>query len=70
MNFGKIYKITVIAALAQALITIGLAWKGFSFYSLAWGGFANVLITTISAQIVLPGFHYFIFFNQKHKAYY
>jgi O-antigen/teichoic acid export membrane protein len=61
MKFGEIYKITVIAACIQAITTITMAWLGYGFYSLAWGGFANVLATTILAQIVMPSFSNFRF---------
>lgn len=54
MKFGKLYKITVIATLTHAITTTTLAWLGYGFYSLAWGGFANVFMTAILAQIVLP----------------
>lgn len=59
MKFGKLYKITVIAALAQAITNITLAWLDYGFYSLAWGGFANVFTTAIVAQTILPNFSNF-----------
>lgn len=54
MAFGKIYKITILGAIAQVSTNITLAWLGYGFYSLAWGGFANVFITALSAQIIMP----------------
>ncbi len=59
MRFGKIYWITLIGSLCQAGTTLLLAWQGYSFYSLAWGGVANVLATAIAAQLLLAEFAHF-----------
>jgi len=59
MQFSTLYKITTISALIQAITVISLALLGFSFYSLAWGGLANVLVTLLITQSTKPGFLYF-----------
>jgi O-antigen/teichoic acid export membrane protein len=59
MAFGKIYKITIWGAIGQAITNVLLAYLGYSFYSLAWGGVANVFITALAAQFVVPNFGYF-----------
>lgn len=59
MAFGKIYKITIWGAIGQAATNVLLAYLGYGFYSLAWGGVANVFITALSAQLIMPNVGYF-----------
>jgi O-antigen/teichoic acid export membrane protein len=59
MEFGKIYRITILGAISQATVNVALARLGFGSYSLAWGGFANVLITALAAQFIMPNYAYF-----------
>jgi O-antigen/teichoic acid export membrane protein len=59
MKFALIYKVTVLAALIQAITVITLVWLGYGSYSLAWGGVANVFTTAVLLQIAHPNFSNF-----------
>lgn len=56
MEFGLRYKINTAQILVQNLVTIGLAWLGWGYFSPAWGAVAG-MATTVSGCLYWAG-HY------------
>jgi O-antigen/teichoic acid export membrane protein len=52
MMYGQIYRMTLVGALAQTIVTIGLGVMGWGYLSMAWGSVAN------SVGIALAGIPY------------
>lgn len=52
MKFGALYRISIVGALAQTIVTIGLGMMGWGYLSMAWGSVAN------SVGITLAGIRY------------
>jgi O-antigen/teichoic acid export membrane protein len=52
MMYGPIYRMTLVGALAQTVVTIGLGVMGWGYLSMAWGSVAN------SVGIALAGIRY------------
>lgn len=64
MSFDKIFHVNLISAVIQSVVSITMAFMGFSFMSLAWGGVANVLVSVIlvnlyQSNVILPSFQGF-----------
>lgn len=60
LKFKLIYKLSIIASVSQAITTLTLATFGYSYYSLAWGGVANVASTVLLSQLANPHWSYFV----------
>lgn len=63
MRFGTIQLTRVVSNLIQAAVSIGMAWRGYSYMSLAWGGVAGTISTVLFLSLLrerayplLPGF--------------
>jgi O-antigen/teichoic acid export membrane protein len=63
MKFSAIFVIQTAAALTQAVTSIALAWRGFSYMSLAWAGVAANVVQIFGTAFfrpreawLLPGF--------------
>jgi O-antigen/teichoic acid export membrane protein len=63
MKFSAIFVIQTAAALTQAVTSIALAWRGFSYMSLAWAGVAANVVQIFGTALfrpreawLLPGF--------------
>ena len=54
MNFAAVARISVAAALANALVTIGLAMMGYGAFSFAWGSVVAACVMAAGALICRP----------------
>ena len=54
LNFDKLIVIGIGGALAQAGSSIGLAFLGFSYMSLAWGSVVNIVVIAVLASCYRP----------------
>ncbi|MFC3104823.1 lipopolysaccharide biosynthesis protein [Salinisphaera aquimarina] len=50
MQFGIIYRINLAQQATQSAVTIGLAYLGFSYYSMAWGSVFGMVATIIGCM--------------------
>jgi len=54
LDFVTVSKITVVVALVQMAVSVGLAAEGFGPFALAWGHVANIATCTLLAFYFLP----------------
>jgi len=51
MRFDILLRAEIASALANALVSIVLAWQGFTYLALAWGTFASIVATMLIARL-------------------
>lgn len=54
MKFKRVASIGMVSALITSIVTIGLAYKGLSSFSLAWGMLANAICTVVCCVFMRP----------------
>jgi len=51
MAFGTLYKINVSSNIVNSGMTVGLAFAGFSYMSMAWASFASMLVMVLGCAV-------------------
>ncbi len=54
MRYGALYRITLLGALGQSIVTILLAWDGQGAMSMAWGSVANSAVVVVGSIGLRP----------------
>jgi O-antigen/teichoic acid export membrane protein len=54
MMFGVLYRISIVGALAQTIVTVGLGLHGWGYLSMAWGSVANSVGIALAAARYWP----------------
>lgn len=54
MQFSKLALIGILSVSMSSLVSVVLAFQGFSYYSLAWGSLAGTAVTALSCHILGP----------------
>ncbi len=54
MRYGALYRVTLLGAIGQSLVTILLAWRGQGAMSMAWGSVANSVVVLAGSMALRP----------------
>ena len=54
MRYGPLYRIALVGALGQSIVTIILAWAGYGAMSMAWGSVANSAVVVFGSLSQRP----------------
>ncbi|MFT7724542.1 MAG: oligosaccharide flippase family protein [Roseateles sp.] len=54
MDFNAVAKINIASGIASTIVTLGSAWHGASYMSMAWGSLAGVVTTIIGLAAARP----------------